>query len=275
MSEMYNSLDELNQQRLAGAFETDAEYYQEREKLVQYYQEKLTQYSELYGTSLTTDARVVADAWSTTFMKTSVPMSEMNAAVQDYLKETDRLFDNWTAIGKAATEVFGSSMDDTKVKVNNVVSAVGDLADKLGGDNGVIDKVGQLLDKFSGEEGLLTQMSELSSSIDESITKYAGQLKNVNDELDKLAKYNGKIPGMPTVNNVAGMSGDQLKNVIAEALKEVGFKPADSSYDKTITDWNILGPYYEVLEAMKRSGYATSDDDLGKLHKSMGTNLKA
>jgi hypothetical protein len=199
-------------------------------------------------------------------------MGEMNTAIQEYLKETDKLFANWTEIGTAAEKIFGASMDDS---VNNVVSAVDELARKLGDNNGVIDKVDQLLDKFGGEEGLLTQMAALSSSIDGTITKYAEQLKNVNEESAKLAKYNDENLKMPTANTVAGMSGDRLKAVIASALKEVGFKPADSSYDKTITDWNILGPYYEVLEAMKRSGYATSDDDLGKLHKSMGTNLKA
>jgi hypothetical protein len=118
-------------------------------------------------------------------------------------------------------------------------------------------------------------MAALSSSIDGTITKYAEQLKNVNEELAKLAKYNDENLKMPTANTVAGMSGDQLKAVIASALKEVGFKSADSSYDKTITDWNILGPYYEALEAMIKSGYATSNDDLGKLYQSMGTNLKA
>jgi methyl-accepting chemotaxis protein len=142
MTEMFNFLEELNQQRLTGAFETEAEYEEERAKLVQYYQEKLTQYSELYGISLTTDAKVVADAWSTTFMQTSVPMGEMNTAIQEYLKETDKLFANWTEIGTAAEKIFGSSMDNSKTKVNNVVSAVDELANKLGGDNGVIDKVG-------------------------------------------------------------------------------------------------------------------------------------
>jgi dTDP-4-amino-4,6-dideoxygalactose transaminase len=47
-----------------GEISSEEEFNRRKQEIVEYYGEKLEQYSDLHSIALTTDSRVVKDAWS-------------------------------------------------------------------------------------------------------------------------------------------------------------------------------------------------------------------
>jgi hypothetical protein len=80
---MYDTLTQLQQDYLNGAFETEEDYQNAVLAAKEYYYEKLENYSNLHAVALTTDSRVINDAWSSDFSD----ITENTAKWQD---ETDK-----------------------------------------------------------------------------------------------------------------------------------------------------------------------------------------
>jgi uncharacterized iron-regulated protein len=78
---MYDTFADLQQQKLDGAFETEEEYHRAMEEAKAYYYQKLQDYSGLYSVAVTTDSRVVADAWSSDFADMIYDTDEWMSAV--------------------------------------------------------------------------------------------------------------------------------------------------------------------------------------------------
>jgi hypothetical protein len=95
MSEMYDTLKELQTQYLEGAFDNEEEYNNAVAEAKKYYYEKLEQYSSLYSVALTTDSRVVADAWSTDFNEMIYKTDEWKAKVDEYTAKAAETLGEW------------------------------------------------------------------------------------------------------------------------------------------------------------------------------------
>jgi len=92
---MYDTLTELQNQYLEGAFESEEEYNEAVRNAKAFYFEKLKQYSNLYQVALTTDSAVVADAWSTDFSGMMDKTYDWSVAVDDYLYDVKEAFRLW------------------------------------------------------------------------------------------------------------------------------------------------------------------------------------
>ena len=86
LGEMYSTLTDLQQQYLSGAFESEEEYNEAVAAAKEYYYEKLEQYSSLHAVALTTDSRVIEDAWSTQFSTMVYSTEDWKDKVEDYVE---------------------------------------------------------------------------------------------------------------------------------------------------------------------------------------------
>jgi hypothetical protein len=95
MAEMYDTLGSLQEQYLNGAFESEEEYNKAMEAAKQYYYQKLQDFSSMYSVALTTDSRVVADAWSTDFSGMIYDTDHWMSEVNRYVAGTSDAFKEW------------------------------------------------------------------------------------------------------------------------------------------------------------------------------------
>ena len=163
MSEMYDTLKEIQEQYLNGEFATEEEYHRKMEEAKAYYYQKLQDYSSLYQVALTTDSRVVADAWSTDFADMVYSTKDWQMAVNDYVDQVEVAFDDWhTQIQTIATD---TSLDILEENIKDIVDESEKLKDTIMGDDGVINAIEQEIDAVaeitSGYATLRKTLSEL------------------------------------------------------------------------------------------------------------------
>jgi hypothetical protein len=84
MQEMYDTLQEIQTAFLNGEIATQEEYDRRMLEAKEYYFDKLKDFSNLYQVALTTDSRVINDAWSTDFNDMIYKTEELKNAVNDY-----------------------------------------------------------------------------------------------------------------------------------------------------------------------------------------------
>lgn len=142
LSEMYDTLTELQTQYLEGAFASEEEYNQAVDNAKAYYYEKLEQYSELYGIALTTDMAIREDAWGSSFEKMTLHTDDWQAAVTEYLGNVKSVFAEWEEQVKAIREeTIGPDLDALKEKTEDITTANEALEKSITKEGGVLDGI--------------------------------------------------------------------------------------------------------------------------------------
>lgn len=154
MSEMYDTFTELQEQYLSGEFKTEAEYQDAMLKAKEYYYEKLKNYSSLHQVALTTDARVVADAWSSEYSDMIFNTEDWMRAVTEYVGNVNLAFDEWEEnVNTITNETLGPNLDTLEDNVKDITDANDALTDSIVKDGGVIDAIESELDQVSNLTG--------------------------------------------------------------------------------------------------------------------------
>lgn len=154
MSEMYDTFTELQEQYLSGEFETEAEYQDAMLKAKEYYYEKLKNYSSLHQVALTTDARVVADAWSSEYSDMIFNTEDWMRHVTDYVHNVNDAFTEWNNnVDMITNETLGPDLDSLESNVKDITNANDELTKSITGDGGVIDAIEEELDQVSNLTG--------------------------------------------------------------------------------------------------------------------------
>ena len=150
MSEMYDTFTALQEQYLSGEFETEAEYQEAMLKAKEYYYEKLKNYSSLHQVAITTDSRVIADAWSSDYSEMIFNTEDWMRAVTEYVGNVNLAFDEWEANVETITnQTLGPNLDTLEDNVKDITDANDALTDSIVGDGGVIDAIESELDQVS------------------------------------------------------------------------------------------------------------------------------
>ena len=150
MSEMYDTFTQLQEQYLSGEFETEAEYQEAMLKAKEYYYEKLKNYSSLHQVAITTDSRVIADAWSSDYSEMIFNTEDWMRAVTEYVGNVNLAFDEWEANVETITnETLGPNLDALEDNVKDITDANDALTDSITKDGGVIDAIESELDQVS------------------------------------------------------------------------------------------------------------------------------
>ena len=181
LNEMYDTLADLQQQKMDGMFASEEEYQQAVAEATQFYYEQLEQYADLHGIAIATDGRVINEAWSADFADMVQDTAVWKVAVDGYLDGAKKAFDQWAIdIGKVAKAV-GIPLDEIENGVSDVTESFSDLGEAVGD---VTDESTQLKDALLGEDGVIETVQSEIDAVKTVTEKYA----NLREELEKVKK---------------------------------------------------------------------------------------
>ena len=147
MSEMYDTLGEIQQKYLDGEYQSEAEYEAAMEAARSYYYQQLQNYSSLYQTALTTDSRIVADAWSSDFGDMTTQTEHWMSNVDAYIGQVRNAFSGWEGqMSKLRGETVGKDLTELTKKTSDLTKKSDELKNKLTGKDGLIDALGKELE---------------------------------------------------------------------------------------------------------------------------------
>ena len=175
MQEMYDTLTSIQEAWLNGEFETQAEYNQAMADAQEYYYQKLQDYSSLYQVAITTDSRVVRDAWSTDFADMTYNTAQWKASVSTYVTGVANAFQQWQTDIAGIESLVGKSLTEIETNVGNITTNSQALADTT--TNSVIPA----LDKeISSVHNLTDEYLGLRKSILDVINEYNLMINTIN-----------------------------------------------------------------------------------------------
>lgn len=193
MQEMYDTFADLQQQKLEGAFETEEEYHRAMEEAKAYYYQKLQDYSGLYSTAITTDSRVVADAWSSDFADMVYNTDEWMSAVDQYVADVELAFKEWS------DAVHDPSTGITAI-VGGDVAAVGETV------QGVTDKSAELAKTTT--EKVIPALDNALDSVQSMTGAYAAMRQEIQAVIEEYTAMINRINNSQTHEWNNGDSGD-------------------------------------------------------------------
>ena len=141
MSEMYDTLTELNQKYREGEFESEAEYNEAVRAAKEYYYQQLENYSALYATAVDVDSRIIEDAWSSSFANmidsteewknyTEDYLLEVAKAFKDFYAQTDGLLPEESVLGKLANDA-GKIAEETETMIADLSKELTEAVGKI------------------------------------------------------------------------------------------------------------------------------------------------
>ena len=198
MQEMYDAMAELQQAYLDGEIATQEEYDAKMLAAKEYYFNKLKDYSNLYQVALTTDSRVVNDAWSSDFNDMIYKTGELQSSVNTYVSESATILQGWSATVKQALSETG--LDNIDEQVKDVTTASDELKESLIGTDGKggvvkaiqdeITEVNNLSGAYAAVrttiQGLIADHEKLMSTIDNTQKTEEEAAKNTEANVDNV-----------------------------------------------------------------------------------------
>ena len=191
LNEMYDTLADLQQQKMDGMFASEEEYQQAVAEATQFYYEQLEQYADLHGVAIVTDGRVINEAWSADFADMVQDTAVWKDAVDGYLTGAEEAFNQWVdGIGKVA-EAVGIPLDQIGNSVKDVTDGFAKLRDEV---NNVTDESTQLKNALDGKGGIIDTVQSEIAAVKSIAEKYA----NLREELGRVKKSYEDL--MATIN---------------------------------------------------------------------------
>lgn len=212
MSEMYDTLTDLQSQYLDGAFESEEEYHAAMEAAKEYYYQKLQDYSTLYQISLTTDSRVIKDAWSTDFADMTYNTEQWMSNVDKYTDEVIQAFKDWQIAITAedgVASIIGNSLEDVAGNVQDITDKSNELA-KTTKD----EVIPALDDEIDSVATLTGEYAKLRDTIQEIITKYGLMINTINNnQQNEYNTQNDNSNEETKSNSNTNSSGQNTENI--------------------------------------------------------------
>lgn len=167
MQQMHDELTSLQTAYLNGEITTQEEYNRRQNEIQAFYYQKLKDYSSLYQVALTTDSRVVADAWSTDFADMTYRTDEWMNNVNDYIGQVEEKFIEWQDVIDEVESNVNVDFTNMETAIGLVTSASKALRDEI------VDDVIPAIDDELKEVGKITEAyAPLRSEISQTINEY-------------------------------------------------------------------------------------------------------
>lgn len=182
MNDMYEALSELHEQYLSGEIKTEDEYNEAVRAAKEYYYQQLEDYSSLYRVAVTTDSRVIADAWSSDFSSMVNDTENLKLKVDEYTASSAEVLKNWSSDVQQAVK--DTNLDQVEQDVKNIKSASEELRDFI------TDSENGLLKVMEEQEVDIRNISKAyadqRTQIGETITAYENLIKRIKDYKDAV-----------------------------------------------------------------------------------------
>ena len=249
MSEMNDTLAEINQQYLDGEFESQKEYEEAIKRAKDYYYKQLENYSNLYQVAVGTDARVTGDSWSKAFGQMTTQTEIWKTKTDEYIGNTQSAF----ATFDTALKPVKDSLSASAKSIENITKESEKLRDTLtNSKNGVIKA---LTEELSAVKQVTEAYAAQKKTIDELIASYEGLAQEAGGAA-RTAAYDPTAiaPGSGVIlNGVTSWSnvGESTDN------SEAGPNPYNTNY--TVLRWNEGKDHVLISDGAGNHGWVPID----------------
>jgi hypothetical protein len=151
----------------------------------EYYYQQLQDFSELYTVAVTTDNRVVRDAWSSGFSDMIYKTNDWQAAVGLYAEQAKGYLVDWYA--QVAEISNQTGLDNIAAKVDAVTTETKELRDTLLGTDGKDGVIKAIEDELDAVSNLTGEYANLRKEIQALIADYEDLMKTVNNAQNQQA----------------------------------------------------------------------------------------
>lgn len=186
LNEMYDTLADLQQQKLEGAFASEEEYQQAVQEATLYYYGMLEQYSYLHGVAIATDGRVLNEAWGQEFNDMVQDTASWKDDVDLYLSQAADAFIQWQDGINTIAEEVGIPLTTIGSSVGDVVNQFNALKDRV---KDVTDESKLLREQIIGEDGIIVAVKDEMKAVVDVTKKYAdlrGELNKVKSAYEDI-----------------------------------------------------------------------------------------
>ena len=206
---MYDTLTGIQEQYLNNEFATEEEYHAAMEEAKAHYYQKLQDYSSLYQVALTTDSKVVADAWSTDFADMTYNTDDWMTAVNKYVEEVSLAFSEWSLeMDQIALET-GTDLDNLESNIKDITTESERLKKTLTDKDGVIDAINT---EANAVAGVTSNYALLRTSMQETISKYEELGRAADESIRKQQKAIIEGNNNTTLFNPSTTGGSEDEN---------------------------------------------------------------
>ena len=190
LQEMYDTLTSIQEAWLNGEIATQEEYDRQMLAAQEYYYQQLQDFSELYTVAVTTDNRVVRDAWSSGFSDMIYKTNDWQAAVGLYAEQAKGYLVDWYA--QVAEISNQTGLDNIAAKVDAVTAETEELRDTLLGTDGKEGVIKAIEDELNAVSNLTGEYANLREEIQALIADYEDLMKTVNNAQNQQASDSQK-----------------------------------------------------------------------------------
>lgn len=197
LQESQEAITELTQMWMNGEISSEEEFNRRKQEIVEYYGEKLQQYSDLHSIALTTDSRVVKDAWSSDFSAMTASVDVWKQNVDTYFSQAGESMQDWADVCGQVLE--DSGLDDMDKTLGDIDQKSKDLKNTLIGEDGKSGVVAAMMAEVDAAGQLSEEYIAIQDAIDGVIAEYEELLKILNEDYqsptgpgDEDGKQNGE-----------------------------------------------------------------------------------
>lgn len=227
LQESQDAITELTQMWMNGEISSEEEFNRRKQEIVEYYGEKLQQYSDLHAIALTTDSRVVKDAWSSNFTSMTVSVDVWRQNVDTYFSQAGKSMKDWADV--CSQTLKDSGLDDMDKTLGDIDQKSKDLKDTLIGEDGKSGVVAAMMAEVDAAGKLSEEYIAIQDAIDGVIKEYENLLKILNEDYQS--------PTGP---------GDEDGKQNGEEEEEEEETPEDSPEDSKPTWDKVYGAYKKI-----------------------------
>ena len=192
LNEFYDTMTSLQEQYLNGEFQNEEEYQAAMQSAREFYYAKLQEYSSLNSVALSTDARVVEDAWTKEFRGMTQQTDLWMQNVDGYVRNVMGVFDEWqTQMAEVRKTTVGPDLVALKENTQEIVEASDALAEAVTKDGGVIDALEEEYNAVSKITGAYAQYRDV---IAELIAQYDGFMGRITTTVNTAAGTGNSSP---------------------------------------------------------------------------------
>lgn len=248
LQESQEAITELTQMWMNGEISSEEEFNRRKQEIVEYYGEKLQQYSDLHSIALTTDSRVVKDAWSSDFTSMTASVDVWKQNVGTYFSQAGESMKDWADI--CAQTLEDSGLDDMDQTLGDIDQKSKDLKNTLIGEDGKSGIVAAMMAEVDAAGKLSEEYISIQDAIDGVIAEYEELLKILNEDYqspngpgDEEGKQNGNENDGEEENNNNNQNGDNNETPPPAAELSVGSTvKVKTSASKWASGEGIWGP---------------------------------
>lgn len=249
-NQLSDDLIALEEERAAGRFKTDEEYYAAKNDLITHYNNLFTAYSNQYTTALGVDNRIQEDAWINAYQNMIVKTENWKDYTKEYTQECEDAYDEWRENAVDNNELIQDVLDDTEDEVKEVTKASDNLKKK------VVDEVIPAVEsELIAVRNITSAYAKQRAEIKRTVSQYEKLITTIREAIAAQAALAGESSiGYNEKGQVTDYSW-----AMADYLANKGGAYGDAHWERLVSERN------KKLETDEYSKYADGADDFEEM----------